>query len=181
MCPPGSLPGALSNQLGTRGLEIAAAVAAHFDIPVYESVAALTAELETAASLDELRQHLARSRYAFLRNGTMVIHMDVVDQTGKVVASSDGAKTMVLTHHSQPAHVLQANLAMSSPVLPGGHGRVVAWRDDTKFEQTIQERWADALLDLAVMVVCLLTTLFASHYWFVTRPLRRESPWPTPG
>lgn len=130
-----------------------------------ESMAPLVADLEEAATADDLRERVRAYHEAFVRLGQAPHHVELRDDSGRVVA------TTLPEHGDPPSPALTAALPVSALGFPRGAGTLIVWRDGGRFADEVALRWRYGWLDIAVTVLCILLSLLVAHRKLIARPL----------
>jgi ppGpp synthetase/RelA/SpoT-type nucleotidyltranferase len=138
-----------------------------------ESLAPLAADIENADSLADVRKHLEAFRRECKTRGYTGFHVDLLDQTGNLVASSsdDRESNSASSRHSD--NTLHASLPITSNLFPGGRCSLAVFRNDASLEDEISQHWRHLYIDALAMVACVLASLILANYFLVSRPLRR--------
>lgn len=130
-----------------------------------ESLAPLAVEVESARTLDEIRDQLSSFQQAYVRRGYTDHHVALTDAAERFVSTS--APTM----DSVPRTALRASVPVSSAFLPGGAGHLEVWQDATPFRREVRDRWRLWWVSIALTAVVIVATLQVAIYLLISRPL----------
>jgi len=130
-----------------------------------ESLAPLVADLEEAASPEDLRERVRAYHEAFLRLGQAPHHVELRDDSGRLVASTFAGRA------APPLTALTAALPLSSLGFPRGTGTLRVWRDGSRFAGEVALRWRYGWVEIAATVLCILLSLLVAHRKLIARPL----------
>ena len=130
-----------------------------------ESLAPLAVEVESATTVDEIRERLSSFQQAYLWRGHPDHQVALVNAVEQVVASS------VLGMSTVPETALRAGVPVSSALLPGGTGRLEVWQDATQFRTEARERWRWWWFNIALTAVIIVATLQFAIFFLISRPL----------
>ena len=131
-------------------------------------LAPLAVDVERASTVDEIHERLRVFQEAHELRG----------QAGVRVALRDGARRIAVSPFfgpppEPPAGALRAELPVTTRLLPGGHGRLEAWKDDSEFRRFVSRRWRLWGLTLAITAAVVLLSLQLAYQLLIARPLER--------
>lgn len=130
-----------------------------------ESLAPLAVEVESATTLDEIRDQLTSFQQAYLWRGYSDHQVALTDATQRVVTTSVPGMTSV------PETALRASVPVSSALLPGGTGRLEVWQDALQFRAEVRARWRLWWFNIALTAVIIVATLQIAIFLLISRPL----------
>ena len=131
-----------------------------------ESLAPLAAEVEAAASLDEVRNQLASFQRAYVWRGYPDHQVALLDGSGRVVTAS-----VATTAVTPPEDALRASVTVQSTLLPGGIGQLEVWQDASVFMAESAARWRLWWFNVALTAVIIVAMLQVAIFLLVSRPL----------
>ncbi|MFV2073864.1 MAG: hypothetical protein ACC742_14585, partial [Thermoanaerobaculales bacterium] len=133
-----------------------------------QSLAPLAADIEVAGSIAEIRERLFSFQRAYRDYGHPDHQLLVRDASGAIVASVAPSVAS-----SPPKGALQAEIKVQTPLVDGGYGALVGWKDSTAFNSELRDRWHRWWFDLLVMSLVLIAAVEVAVYFLVGRPLGR--------
>ncbi|PWB74211.1 MAG: hypothetical protein C3F15_08110 [Holophagae bacterium] len=131
-----------------------------------ESLAPLAAEVEAAASLDEVRDQLALFQRAYVWRGYPDHQVALTDGFGRVVTASVAGTAV-----TPPEDALRASVAVQSTLLPGGIGQLEVWQDASIFMAESAARWRLWWFNIGLTAVIIVGVLQVAIFLLVSRPL----------
>jgi ppGpp synthetase/RelA/SpoT-type nucleotidyltranferase len=136
------------------------------EVLLAESLAPLAAEVEAAASLDEVRNQLASFQRAYVWRGYPDHQVALMDGSGRVVTASVAGVAV-----APPESALRASVAVQSTLLPGGIGQLEVWQDASVFVAESAARWRLWWFTIALTAVIIVAMLQVAIFLLVSRPL----------
>ncbi len=133
-----------------------------------QSLSPLAADIERAQSIEEIHERLLDFQRAYLEYGHPDHQLLVRDASGTVVTSIGSA-----ADSHPPTGSLEARIAITSPLLEGGRGSLVGWKDAAGFNAELRKRWSRWWLDLVLTSLALIAAVEIAVYFLVGRPLGR--------
>lgn len=130
--------------------------------------APLASDLEAAATVEGLGERIRTFQDAHLRRGYAGLHAVLHDKRGRIAVSS-----RLGPHLAPPPGSLRAEVPIRSELLPGGGGILEVWQEGAVFGATIERRWKQWVLSLAVAIASILLSLYVAYQLLIDRPLRR--------
>jgi len=130
--------------------------------------APLASDLEAATTAGGLEERIRTFQDAHFRRGYAGLHAVLRDTRGRVAASS-----RLGPHVAPPPGSLRAEVPIRNVLLPGGSGLLEVWQEGAVFGATIERRWKQWLLSLAVAIASILLSLYVAYQLLIDRPLRR--------
>jgi hypothetical protein len=132
-----------------------------------EALIPFASDIESAKTLEEVRVKLTSFQQALSRRGRTDYHIDLYDEEGRLIVSSASEQ-----NSDPPGWTLHATVPIHSTWLPSGMGNLRVWKDGSRFQAEVEERWVFWLLDIGVTVLCILVSLQIAYQYLIARPLR---------
>lgn len=134
-----------------------------------QSAAPLAADVESAPSVEAIRERLSFFEAAHARRGHEHLHVALVDSGAP---SSAPASPFAPPGPIPPSDALRARIPVDSDLLAGGHGTILVWQDASEFQALVLRRWRFWGLSLAVAVASIVLSLYFAYQFLIGRPLR---------
>lgn len=130
-----------------------------------ESLVPLAAEIEAAATLEEISGELSSFQQAYVWRGYPDHQVALLDGSGGVVTASVPAAV------TPPERALRASIAVQSALLTGGIGQLEVWQDASAFLAESTARWRLWWFNIALTAVIIVAVAQAAIFLLISRPL----------
>ena len=130
-----------------------------------ESLIPLAAEIEAAATLEEISGQLSSFQQAYVWRGYPDHQVALLDGTGEVVTASAPAAA------TPPEKALRASVGVQTALLTGGIGQLEVWQDASAFLAESTARWRLWWFNIALTAVIIVAVLQVAIFLLISRPL----------